>query len=114
MTPQQALTATRRALNLVGEDIAIRRFTGSGSPRPHTDTTTRARVIGGNAPDLVGQITQATSKVIALVDNLSSILPLTTNDKAVIRGKEWAIKSIDDDTRRVGGVLIAIELEVIG
>lgn len=108
------MAATRRAINLTGEDIAIRRFTGSGTPRPHLDTTTRARVVGYAPHELVGTIVQGDRKVIALVDTLTDVLPVTTNDKAVIRGKEVAIKAVDDNTRRIAGTLIALELQVGG
>lgn len=114
MTPEQALAATRRAINLTGEVVSIRRFTGSGTPRPHTDTATQARVIGYQPNELIGSIVQGDRKVIALVDSLSSVLPVTTIDKLVIRGKEVAIKAVDDNTRRIQGTLIALEITVSG
>jgi hypothetical protein len=40
---------------------------------------------------------------------LASLLPLATaTDRLFFRGAEFAIDDIDDDTRRVGGVLIAL------
>jgi hypothetical protein len=42
------------------------------------------------------------------------LLPITTNDKIVIRGKELAIKAVDDNTRRIGTTLIALTLQVGG
>jgi hypothetical protein len=57
---------------------------------------------------------QGDRRVIALVDTLSSILPVTISDKCVVRGKELAIKAVDDNTRRIGGTLIALELQVGG
>jgi hypothetical protein len=41
-------------------------------------------------------------------------LPVTTNDKAVVRGAELAIIFANDSTRRIGNDLIAIELGVSG
>ena len=41
-------------------------------------------------------------------------LPLLTTDKAVVRGKEMAVLSIDDNTRRIQGVLVAYDIQVRG
>jgi hypothetical protein len=101
-------------INEIGEDIIVRRFTGSGSPRPKIDVSTRARVVGYQPAQLIGPIVSGHRKVIALVDSLETLLPITTNDKLVIRGREVVIKAVDDNTRRVGGVLIALEMQVAG
>lgn len=101
-------------INEIGEDIIVRRFTGSGNPRPKTDITTRARIVGYQPAQLIGPIVSGDRKVIALVDSLEALLPITTTDKLVIRGKEVVIKAVDDNTRRVGGVLIALEMQVGG
>ncbi|WP_249225651.1 hypothetical protein [Tardiphaga alba] len=114
MTPAAALDMHRRFIQEVGEDILIRRYTGTGSPRPKTDTATRARVMGYEPKELVGSIVQGDRKIIALVDDLAGILPITTNDKAVVRGKELAIKAVDDSTRRIAGTLIALEIQAGG
>jgi hypothetical protein len=114
MTADEALASHRAFINEVGETITIRRFTGSGAPRPKTDTTTKARVVGYRPEEMLAPITQGDRKVIALVDDLSAILPVVLTDKVVIRGKELAIKAIDDNTRRIGGTLIALELTVGG
>jgi hypothetical protein len=98
----------------IGEDVIFRRFTGSGTPRPKTDVTTRARVMGYRPDGLVGSIVEGDRKVIAMAEDLVSLLPITTNDKIVIRGKELAIKAVDDSTRRIGTTLIALTLQVGG
>jgi hypothetical protein len=92
----------------------VRRYTGAGSGRSFADTATLGKVSTYEAKDLVGTIVQGDRKVIVLVDTLSSLLPLSTADKLVIRGKECAIKSIDDDTRRIAGVLIGLQIQVEG
>jgi hypothetical protein len=115
MTALSESQANHRAMiNEMGEDIAIRRFTGTGTPRPYTDTTTRARVMGYKPQELIGPVVEGDRKVIALVDTLTSLLPITTNDKAVVGGKQLAIKAVDDNTRRVSGTLVALELQVAG
>lgn len=110
----QAVESHRRMISAVGEEVLVRRFTGSGSPRPKADTATMARVMGYQPNQLVGSIVQGDVKVIALVDTLASLLPLTTADKVVVRGKELAIKGIDANTRRIGGTLIALEIQAGG
>lgn len=115
-----ALTAARAAadyaaaMDRFGEDIIVRRYSGPAASRTHIDTTVRARVMDYQPTELVGGIVQGDIKVIALVDTLSSLLPLTTNDRLVIRGKEVSIKGVDDNTRRLAGTLIALEIRAEG
>lgn len=123
MTPQQALSAYRRAF-AIGETVTIRRYVGTGSSRPKTEADALARVTGFEPRELVGSVVEGTRKIILLVDPdaavpsgkvaLPTLLPLTTNDKVVVRGRELAIVSVDDSTRRVAGTLIAIELQARG
>ena len=114
MTAEEALASHRSFINEVGETVYVRRFTGTPPSLTTTDTATKARVMGYAPREIVGPITEGDRKVIALVDTLSGILPLTTNDALVVRGKEMIIKAIDDNTRRIGGTLIALELRVGG
>jgi hypothetical protein len=109
---ERTLAHYKRTLARVGEDIIIRRYTSLGAA--HTDIVTRARIMGYAPDELVGTIVQGDRKVIALTESLSALLPITTNDKVVVRGKELTIKAADDSTRRVNGVLIALELQVKG
>jgi len=97
-----------------GEDVIIRRYAGSAPSRRAADVTTRARVMGYAPQQIIGSVIQGDVRVIALVDTLSGLLPLTTNDKVVIRGVEKAIRAVDDNTRRVAGTLIALEIQVRG
>jgi hypothetical protein len=115
MTTLIDLHASHRAMiDEVGEDVVFRRFTGSGTPRPKTDVTAKARVMGYKPSELVGSIVQGDRRVIAMAEDVSSLLPITTNDKLVVRGRELAIKSVDDNTRRIGGTLIALDIQVSG
>lgn len=114
MTADEALAQHRDWLNEIGEDIVVRRYSGAGPTRANTDVTTRARVMGYQPQDLVGSIVQGDRRVIALADSLGVLLPLTTADKLVIRGREVAIKSVDDNTRRIAGVLVALEIQAAG
>lgn len=102
------------------ETIAIRVYIATGSARPRFDYEgLRARVIEFSAGELVGPIVQGDRKLILLaedVDREGVPLPLQTgpNWKAFVRGKELQIKAVDDNTRRLGGELIAFEIQVGG
>jgi hypothetical protein len=114
MTPADALDQHRRFVRENGGTIQVRRYSGTGAARTHIDTPTLARVMGYQPKEIVGSIVQGDRKVIALVDTLSAILPLTNDDKLVIRGIEVAILAVDDETRRIQGTLIALEIQVRG
>jgi hypothetical protein len=111
MTPAQALDMYRRQMSKHGEDVIVRRRTGGTIT---AEVNTRARVVGYEPREIVGAVIAGDRKVIALVDSLSSLLPVSTLDKIVVRGRECAIKAVDDNTRRVAGTLIALELQVAG
>lgn len=117
MTPDTAKGMYRRRIGK-GETVLIRRYTGAGTNRPRFDVAVRARVMGYETKELVGSIVQGDRRVIFLAEDLLAAqfaLPLTTNDKAVVRGKELAIIAPDDATRRAdGGVLVAFDLQVRG
>ncbi len=114
MNAEEAIASHAAFIGEIGETIYIRRFTGVAPSRTSHDTATTARVMGYRPNQLVGPIVQGDRRVIALVDTLSSVLPLTTNDFCVVRGKQLAIKAVDDSTRRIGGTLIALEIQVGG
>jgi hypothetical protein len=124
MTPAQALDQHRRFIGKIGETILVRRYSGTGPSRSFVEASILARVTGYAPQELVGFIEQGDRKVIALNDpsaevpagkvSLASLLPLTTSDKLVIRSAETAIKAVDDNKRRVAGVLIALEITAKG
>lgn len=117
MSPEVAKGIYRRRIGK-GETVLIRRYIGAGTNRPRYDVPVRARVMGYDEKDLVGTIQQGDRHVIFLAEDLLTAqfaLPLTSNDKAVVKGKEMAIVAPDDATRRAdGGVLIAFDLQVRG
>ena len=107
----------KRALDLAGEQIVIRRYAGTGPNRPKLEEPARARVTDFEAAELVGGIQQGDRKLIVLAEDLETAqfpLPLVKGDKAVVRGKEMNIEAADDSTRRVGGVLVAYEIQARG
>lgn len=104
-------------MNEAGETITIRRYTGAGPNRPFFEASVMARVVGYEPHELIGTIQQGDRKLIVLAEDLIDAqfaLPVTTNDKAVVRGKELQIMAADDSTRRVGADLIAYELQARG
>jgi hypothetical protein len=125
MTPADALASYRRMMARAGEDIAVRRYAGTGAARAIAqEAIARGRPIGGGSTELVGQVVQRYRKVILLNDPdsiasagklaLSALLPLRTTDKLFFRDVEVGILDIDDDTRRIDGVLIALDVRVEG
>lgn len=121
LTPAQAKADYLAAMERVGGTVKIRRFSGSGPSRTHVDTSVRARVVGGQLKELVGDVVQRSRKMILLAADLVAAgfsLPITTADKIVVGSKELAITPLlDDSTRRFGvddAGLVAIDLEVYG
>lgn len=100
------------ALNEVGETVYIRRYTGgSGSTQTYSDTATTARVVCNGPASAEGNAQQYRYTIIALVDTLSAILPITDADRVVLDdGKQLAIIDPGDRKRRIGGTLIALEM----
>jgi hypothetical protein len=101
----------------VGEPVIFRRYVGAGSNRPYFDATATARVVNFDPDDLVGGIQQGDRKLIVLAQDLFDAqfaVPPKKNDKVVVRGKELNIESVDDNTRRIAGQLIAYEIVVRG
>lgn len=102
------------------EWVTLRRFIAgtTGSNRPRFDAEgVRARTVGYEPHELVGAIVQGDRKMIVYADDLIAkgfALPVTNNDVVLVRGKQLSILAADDSTRRVDGVLIAIELQVRG
>jgi len=117
MTPAECLQSYRVNMEAVGETIVIRRYTGTGVGRVPHDTNVRARVTGYDERELVGTIQQGDRRLIVLVEDLEDAgfsLPITPNDKIVLRGTMISIVAVDDSTRRIQGTLIAYEIQARG
>lgn len=120
MTPDEARAMYRDQMDLHGETISIRRYTGIGASRTHIDRPCRARVMGYTAAELIGSITQGDRKIIVLAEDLEGESPafvITKSDKiydAVRFPNELALMSVDDSTARVGSTLIAYILQARG
>lgn len=124
LTPEKLKADYARILGRTGEDVIIRRYTGTGTNRPKIDRPVRARVTGYAPRELVGTVQQGDRFVLVLAEDVTKpttdsppqtlTLPLTPADKVVVRGKELQIVAADDSTRRVGGELVAIEIQARG
>lgn len=119
MTPDQVRSAYRRMLTQTGETVTIRRFTGTGTARPWFDADVQACVVDYQPSELVGTIAQGDRRLIVLHEDLVDAqfpLPIGVgpNWKVVVRGKELQIKSVDENTRRIAGALVAYEIQAGG
>lgn len=117
MTPDAIKASYRRALDQVGEAVTVRRYSGTGPSRTKTDVAVTGRLLEYDPAELAGGIEQGDRKLILLAEDIAGggiTLPLTVDDRVVVRGKEMRLLAPDDSTRRVAGVLIAYELQVRG
>lgn len=119
MTPEEARRMHAEQMDLYGETISIRRYSGSGLTRTWLDRSCRARVMGYAPNELVGGITQGDRKIIVLAEDLEGDSPefvIAKTDKVVAArfANELSIQSVDASTRRIGETLIAYELQARG
>ncbi|RAI44724.1 hypothetical protein CH341_07785 [Rhodoplanes roseus] len=112
MSVAETLAAYRAALAEVGETITVRRL--NPSPAAPTDVQALARITGYDPSEIVPGIQQGDRKVILLAEHVTLTPPLRAGDKLVVRGRVLNIETVDDSTRRLGGVLVAYELLVRG
>jgi hypothetical protein len=112
VTPAEILMSYRNMIAQVGQPVAIRRSTGTGTAQTFTDTQTMAYVRNYGSKELVGSIAQGDQSAVTLVDGLTAILPLRTTDKLIVNGQPYSIKN--PMRRVVGGVLIAYEIHASG
>lgn len=113
MTAEEALQIHRNLINEDGQAIKLRRYSGTGAGRVvsiERDTVAFVRTYGKS--EIQGSVIQGDQSMITLVDTLTDMLPLTTNDFAVVDGVNYSIKN--PIKRVVGGTLIAYELHTEG
>lgn len=114
MNPQETREAYRR--NLVeanggpGEQVAIQR---DGSAYP-----VNAWVTSFRPTDLVGTVIQGARYAIVLaedVERFGFLIPIKPKqDRLLWAGKTLVIESVDDASRRIGGVIVAYVLTLAG
>ncbi|MER9056425.1 hypothetical protein [Mesorhizobium sp. M0910] len=123
------VAALDAALARAGEDITLRRKAGTGANQVNIDVTCRAAVRGVSANEIVGTVTQTSSKVILSPTQILAAqwpggLPVSTvtertdpripraNDFAVIKGKQRQILFVSPIF--VGGEWARCEMTVEG
>ena len=118
MSPSETLAAYRRALAQDHEVVTLVRLPVNGATRIESRPVL-ARVTGYRPQEMVAGIVQGDQRVILLAEDLEAsgfpdrLVPGGPH-RVAVRGRELAIKGIDDTTRRVAGVLIAYEVHVKG
>lgn len=101
--------------------VQIRRYDNNPGPN-FIDYPTTAKLVGVAAEQqlrwlLTEGVAQYAMRAIVLVDDLVAAgmaLPITSDDKMVWNGREWAIEVPDGATRYVDGTLIAYQLMIRG
>lgn len=113
MTPAQATASYRRAIDAVGEDIQIRRYTGATT---YVEKTVKARVTGFDPVFLQSGVSQGRRRLIVMAEDVGDpiTLPITKDDKVVVDGVELSIEAPDASTRRIAGVTVAFEIVALG
>ena len=114
MTPDLARSALRRQLAAHGEPVTITR--GFGGEAPITVTGIRIRIMNYTVDHLTGGVHQGERKAIVLAEDIAATVlgAPVINDRIGWNGKNLVVKSVDDATRRVAGVVVGYELKVAG
>ncbi|SHF02448.1 hypothetical protein SAMN02745157_1463 [Kaistia soli DSM 19436] len=116
MTPETALAMYRRQIDKHGEPVALRRV--NRRPDPDADLPIRARVLSQAKPDdLVNAVSQSNRVIVMLAADIEASDwpgPPLKGDKVILRGRALTITAVDDDKRRIAGVLIAYEITAGG
>ena len=114
---QSALTPDlyEEAMDGRGDLITLRRL-GQGAP---IDAQVRAIVTGFQPDEISGGIVQGDRRVFLFGPDVAAAafpVPIKNGgiDRLVIRGKTLAIQSVDDSTHRVGGELLAYDIQARG
>lgn len=119
MTPAYVKARYKVLLAPYGETVSLRRYSGTGSGRVATDYSgIAARVREYHPDELIGGIVQGDRECIILAADVEgSGFPLpfvATVDYVVVRGAQLIIKSVDNNSRRIGDTLIAYEIRTGG
>lgn len=112
MKPADVIADYRAVLAEVGETVTVSRT--NPPPLAPTDVQALARVTGYTLDELQPGVEQGRRKVVLLAEDVTFDPPLRAGDKVTVRGTVLNIDSVDDNTRRVGGTLIAYELQASG
>jgi hypothetical protein len=110
MTPAQARSSYRQALQRAGRSVTFKRPDGSVA-----DAEVRCRSVGYEAQELGAGIIQGDTKVIALAEDFEKAgWTPRKGDQATLGTRLVSIESVDLETRRIGDTLVAYEIQVRG
>lgn len=124
MTPSAARAMYRRQITAHGGFVTLRRGAGG----PGAEVTFIARCTGYSPQEMTGDLQQGDVKVVFLAEDLEAAIaagdwPALAAGGAIKAksvdavwqdGRKMTVQAVDDQTRRVAGVLIAYELRVQG
>ncbi|WP_019998767.1 hypothetical protein [Aureimonas ureilytica] len=102
MTPRARRMKSAYQRNLTGQRITLRR-------KGEADCLARGRVVGFSEAEIVGGVQEGQRKLIVYAPDVTWAEPLREGDHALIDGTELYINTVDDQKRRVDGVLVAYE-----
>jgi len=112
--PTELIADLDDALTATGQDIILRRVTGTES-QTNTDVTCRAMVREFAARELVNGLQYGDRQVIISPTQINAAswpLPVLRNDFAVIDEQVWNIEAANH--QKIAGTLVRIELVVRG
>jgi hypothetical protein len=115
MTPAAARAMYRRQIDQHGEAVLLRRVLPA--PAAPLEVQMRTRVLLSTPAELAAGVTTGDRRLLILAEDMEAAgwpSPPVKNDKVVLRGRTLNIQSVDDDKRRVAGVLIAYEIVARG
>ena len=114
MNPANVVARYRALMAGVDATVTLRR-PGFGVVAD-IEVTVSARITAYKPEDQSGDMVEGDRKVILFAADLAGFpLPLQPNlDRLVSGGRVFVIKAIDDETRKIAGVLMAYELRVSG
>ena len=113
MTPESETDRYSRLLNQYGEPMTIRVFSTGGASRTYTDNASCLGWVRRYQPEeLAGTIMQGDVEVIVLASDITT--PPKNEDMVIVRSRNLTIRGVDDNTRRIQGVLIAYSLHCRG
>lgn len=107
MTPDEAKESLNRFLSDEGEVVTFTQKVGGND-----SDGTLVRVTGYAPDELIGDVRQGDRKIIARAEGMS--FTPQRGDKVEVRGKTLNVEFCDDNTRRIQGVLIALEIRARG
>lgn len=118
MTPEGARAMYRRQLQGVGEQVILRRVTGSTN-QTKLEAKCLARVRTISDSELMGGVKQDDQRLIILAEDLEHakfpVPPrVSPADQVIVRGRTRTIAFVDEASKRIAGTIVAYVVRVTG